>query len=59
MIGKMEFGEWDALAGHSILEEFHWRGIIRLAIYRLHPSGRELVAVIGTSRRVGQTLPKR
>lgn len=59
MIGTMEFGGLDAFAGNPVIETFHWRDHIRIAVYQRHPSGRELVAVIWTGIRAGQKLPKR
>lgn len=60
MVLQAEWGDWrDEDRGTISMEPFLWRGRIRLAVYRVHPSGRELVCVMSTGYRAGQALPKR
>jgi hypothetical protein len=42
-----------------ILETFNWRSELRFAVFRMHPSGRELIAVGRTGRRNDRRRAKR
>lgn len=61
MILQIEFGdpfEEPDRGGHTS-EQFVWRDQIRIAFWRVHPSGRELVWVFLTDYCAGQKLPRR
>lgn len=60
MIIVSEFGDPHDRRGMRIkTEEFVWRGEVRIAFFRAHPSGPELVCVCRTGYRLGQKLPRR
>ncbi|MFL5001405.1 MAG: hypothetical protein ACJ8FU_08290 [Xanthobacteraceae bacterium] len=58
MVLQAEFGE-PFRGKYASAEQFVWRGRVRIAFFRIHPSGRELVCVFLTHYRAGQKLPRR
>ncbi|HKH29063.1 MAG TPA: hypothetical protein VKA61_12125 [Sphingomicrobium sp.] len=60
MVIQTEFGDIDDRRGVKVeTEQFVWRDRIRIAFFRIHPSGRELICVCFTGYRPGQKLPRR
>lgn len=60
MVIVAEFGDInDRRGAKTETVKFVWRGTIRFAFFRVHPSGRELVCVCLTGYREGQKLPRR
>lgn len=58
MILRTEFGE--PFGGrNAVAEQFVWRGRIRIAFFRIHPSGWELVGVCLTGYLASHKLPRR
>ena len=59
MIIQPEFGEWSLADGRVRHVMFTWRGYQRIAVFRPHPSGQELIGVLLTGYAVGRKLPRR
>lgn len=59
MVLQVEFGCAYGRDHDVYIEQFEWRGRIRVAFFRRHPSGPELIGVAHTGVRAGQKLPRR
>ena len=57
---QTEFGDpIEGQVGEYRTEKFHWRGFLRYALFRVHPSGLELISVMLTPYKLGQKVPTR